>query len=652
MGEVSKVQTPPPIDPATYRKNHAAIIGAFPELASELPPPGTEAAAAGGKGDGGSTGCELVRARNGSPTLRVDGTMVHSAYDPQREARRLVDTPEVRDARCVAFYGTGLGYHIVAAAELNHDAQLLVIEPDVDLFVLCLCVQDLSKLLVSGRASVALGAGPESVISLLGSFPSSELAIVKVKALYQHHAEYWERLDVSIASLAQRDETNAATLARFGRRWTKNLIRNLPTPLTAATVDLFEDAFADLPVLLAAAGPGLHEVSPNLTALRDRCVVVAVDTALPYLLQTGIDPDFVVVVDPQYWNSRHLDYCGRSKSIVISESATYPRSLRLLSGPKAFGGSLFPLGKYLEEKVSPRSKLGAGGSVSTSAWDFAKQLGASAVYCAGLDLGFPGYRTHVPGSLYERYFNLRASRLAPAETGQFSFLYSGHVTYKEAADGGTVPSDARMAVYVFWFQMQLAAADAPPTYTLSEHSLAVAGMHHVAPKSACALPVRRGEIDAIMTRLRGSLVPTPPRLPASQPAIPPQSVTDALDSASQALRRIGDFARDGLQLVEQADAIVGGLSTDAFDKELVDILGALDQIDYRIASDEIRHIAAFLASTAIREVAKPLNSSPNTPTEGSDRERSRAALARSRRLYEALVSSVEDHLVLLAEARV
>ncbi len=662
------------IDPATYRANYAALEAAFPELIDDLPMPGTEAALDGSLGEGGASEYECIDARNGSPTLRLRGVMVHSAYDPEREAKRIVDTPDLHDALCIAFYGCGYGYHIAAAAAINPDAQLLVIEPDAELFVLCLRMQNLSRLIASGRVSVALGAGPEAVIALLGSFSSSELAIVRIKALYHCRPDYWDALDQAFMSLARRDETNAATLARFGRRWTKNLIRNLPAPLTAPTVEAFQRAFAGVPVLLAAAGPGLHEVAEHLEALYRRCVLVAVDTALPYLLERGVDPDFVVVVDPQYWNSRHLDYCGASNSVVITESSTYPRSLRLLSGVKAFAGSLFPLGKYLEERVAPRSKLGAGGSVATSAWDFAKQIGASTVYCAGLDLGFPGYQTHVPGSLYERYFRLRASRTLPMETGQFSFFYSGQVTYKKSASGRAVPTDARMAVYVFWFQMQLAAGDAPPTFTLSENSLAVPGMRYVSPPELDDLPDRRDEINRTVSSLRAQVraqvrakakdtpkAAKPTKAPTAKEATRDRagSIFQALYSAKRALERIGGLARDGLRLVGVAEDIAAGRhvstapeldSGAAFGGEpgnktadMHAILTALDRVDTQIARDETRHIAAFLASAAIHDVASPSASQDGTAD-------TTKVLARSRQLYQALVSSVEDHLILLAHA--
>lgn len=89
--------------------------------------------------------------RTGSPTLRAGGIQMHSRYNPEEEARRLVDSAKLEEGRPVLVLGCGLGYHVLELIARGHD--VIVIEPEPGIL----------KLAVDGPlagAACAIGAGP------------------------------------------------------------------------------------------------------------------------------------------------------------------------------------------------------------------------------------------------------------------------------------------------------------------------------------------------------------------------------------------------------------------------------------------------------------------------------------------------------------
>jgi spore maturation protein CgeB len=71
--------------------------------------------------------CEVLPARSGVPTLRVNGIFLHSRYDPEQEAARLIDSAGL-DPQCpVAVAGMGLGYHVAELVRRGHEVH--VVEP-------------------------------------------------------------------------------------------------------------------------------------------------------------------------------------------------------------------------------------------------------------------------------------------------------------------------------------------------------------------------------------------------------------------------------------------------------------------------------------------------------------------------------------------
>jgi hypothetical protein len=259
-----------------------------------------------------------------------------------------------------------------------------------------------------------------------------------------------------------------------------------------------EGRFSGLPALVLAAGPSLDEALPRLQELKERCLLIAVDTSLRSLLREGIEPDFLVVVDPQYWNWRHLEGLSSPSSLLVSESASWPAVFRFGCRAAFLCSSLFPLGRAIEARTGAKGKLGAGGSVTTTAWDLGRLLGAAPLYMAGLDLGFPRGATHARASLFEQRAISGGRRLAPAETSHAAALFSGGPMWAPANDGGKIRTDKRMTLYSWWFESRLCHAEAPRTLNLSSHGLAIPGMGLASLDEILALPPRRAEIDAIL----------------------------------------------------------------------------------------------------------------------------------------------------------
>jgi hypothetical protein len=309
-----------------------------------------------------------------------------------------------------------------------------------------------------------------------------------------------------------RDDVNAATLKRFAVRWNRNLLRNMSAIRDLPGISRLEGLAAQsaaqetpLPVFLAAAGPGLDITRPLLAEIHKRCIIVAVDTSLRFLLMNGVDPDFTLVVDPQYWNSRHLDCVSRLPrkastqrvlTRLIVEPAAYPSVFRLPCKGIYLCSPQLPQGKLIEQRVDPKGTLGAGGSVATAAWDFSRMLGAREIWIAGLDLAFPGLKTHYRGALFEEKVLAESGRLRPVETWLVHALRDGIPFTAAALSGGEVLTDRRLSLYAAWFENNFRQHPFIRNYSLSPGGLAISGLEPAEPAAFLALPERRAEIDS------------------------------------------------------------------------------------------------------------------------------------------------------------
>ena len=96
----------------------------------------------------------LERARNGLMTVKKEGVLLHSTYDPGKEAAAWVSSAATGTPRTICVLGCGLGYHLRELADAGFRGAF--IEPDPVLFRLTLEHQDLSAVLARFRPLVGI----------------------------------------------------------------------------------------------------------------------------------------------------------------------------------------------------------------------------------------------------------------------------------------------------------------------------------------------------------------------------------------------------------------------------------------------------------------------------------------------------------------
>jgi hypothetical protein len=263
--------------------------------------------------------------------------------------------------------------------------------------------------------------------------------------------------------------------------------------------------------------------------------------------------------------------------------------------------------------------------VATTAWDFARLLGPPSIWLAGLDLGFPGLRTHFRGAVFEERALAEGYRLLPAETRSLRALRDGRPFLAPAAGSGQVLTDRRLSLYAAWFEERFRMYPHIRNRSFSPGGLAIAGMEGAEPEELLALPPRRAEIRRVLegafARAEGDF-----RVPEARMRRE-AAYGAALEALVRGLEAIRDLAEEARGIAEGAlRAGAGGVPPE------------LEEINARISSSEVKDVAGFLFPP-VSELEAVLESPPADP-------RSRH-LELSAKLYRALGESAEYNLSML-----
>jgi hypothetical protein len=436
----------------------------------------------------------LIETKNGSITIRENGILLHSAYNPIAEAEKIAAAliePEAPPNTLLVFYGFGLGYLPNAAAKQFPDSPFVLIEPDVRRFALALSVLDWEAVFSHRICVLLIGASEQTVLGTLESKLFGENALANavfadIPALQAHAADYFSALKEIIRRNIQKQRINRNTSDKFGALWRRNTARNMDVCSHLDGVHKFAGKAQGLSACVFAAGPSLEQLLPLLPEIKKRCILICVDTALRSCLRAGVEPDFIVLADAQFWNARHLDGLRSPSSVLVTEVAVYPTVMRFVCKETVLFDSAYPAGKEFEKRFGSKGALGTGGSVATTAWDFARFLGCREIFLAALDLGFPHKRSHARGSTFESQSHRESSRLAPAETFGARALIAAKSVPCTDSNGNPVLSDERLRLYAWWFESKVAEFPQVKTWSLTAESRAIPGVEFFAPEKLLA----------------------------------------------------------------------------------------------------------------------------------------------------------------------
>ncbi len=591
--------------------------GRFPELADRV-------------GAAKELELEPLIAASGEPSARIpDGLLLHSGRDPRAEARRLVRAVLGSAVDTLVLLGLGLGYAAEACLE-SEVPRLIACEADPGALAAAFRLRDFSRLLADERLGFVVGGEPEALISALELSGGSRASVLEIKAATSTDPSWFERARRAAERWNAKGEVNENTLRRFGKLWVRNLARNLYRAAESPGVETLAGLFEGIPALVLAAGPSLDTILPYIKDISTRALVLCVDTALRSLLRYGPEPDFLVVVDPQYWNWRHLAGLSAPSSFLVSETTTWPAVFRASRRGAFLCGSLFPLGRRIEAFAGGKGHLGAGGSVATSAWDLGRIMGCSPLWMAGLDLGYPDGQTHAKASLFEQRALASGNRLEPASSSQAAALVGLPCFEVASLEGGRLRTDERMALYAWWFESRFARPGSPPTFSLSPGALAVPGLGLGSLEELLAGPDRRAEIEAALGRAeemagaRADAAGPDGRLGRSGVAEGLLSLRAQLESIAREAEAATAAAREGRKTFASGGDVRSCLAT-------------LDKTDSLLLDIEARDIAGFLLPP-LRELV------------GREARDLGESFERSELIYRELAQSARYHLEVLSAA--
>jgi hypothetical protein len=331
--------------------------------------------------------------------------------------------------------GLGGGYYAQAALERKDIHRIILVEYGIHGIAELLASKEYISIFQDPRFNFMVDPDPEILEAfILETYQPAlygGIRTIPLRTRTELDPFNFGRAGESVKNAINRLAGDYSTQAYFGTRWFSNIIRNLFRA---------EKPERPLPPVrraaVCAAGPSLDMQLPRLEKTRKSRFVIAVDTALPALLEWNIKPDAAVSIDCQHISYFHFT-AGLPGDIPLFLDLASPPLLASLTGnPRFFSGG-HPLTRYISRYWRPFPCIDASGAnVTYAALSLAEYFGAEEIELYGADFSYPMGKTYARGTYIYPYFETRQTRLNPQEAQNSDFLYRNSPLSKKDGAGG------------------------------------------------------------------------------------------------------------------------------------------------------------------------------------------------------------------------
>ena len=354
-------------------------------------------------------------------TLRYENILLHSSYDPEKEALRFAD--KINPGARVCLYGFGLGYHLnTILKKIGPDGCLLAIELNLEILAAALQLRDLTEILEDQRFRLIYGTDEikvsheiNSEMGLISKGQSDSLEVL-------FHAPSFKCIPSNFPSL-----TNALEVLLLDRRF-PSIFRNLEEEnyslnkkvvIDSPGINTLKDSYQGKPGILVSAGPSLDLILPHLHRIQKEFLIVCVDTAFPILINNNIPPDYVISLDPQLDSTEHFIGYKSGKTKLVFMPTSNHNVMKIFNGERyVVFKEKHNVSKDSKSSMTEKGITKAGGSVSCLGLDMLIHFGCDPIFLAGQDCAFSGNRYYSSHSQFNQKLQSSITRMTPLENLQ------------------------------------------------------------------------------------------------------------------------------------------------------------------------------------------------------------------------------------------
>ncbi len=334
-------------------------------------------------------------------------------------------------------------------------------------------IEDFHKFLLTPNCHIFTKKNMDLLFHYLNSLNLENVRsyiLIKSSSFLTKINSFYLEIEEKIYSLLKSNFSSLLTQFEFEKLWFTNIFCNLHffrKDHPFLFLNFYKNSLKNLPFVIIGAGPSLRYSKKILFTLKNKAFLLATDTSLKPLLRMGIIPDGVHILDAQIFSYFHFRNINLKHILLFADVVVHPKLLLYL---KPLGWIFSSTVKYkithdgnikeeklfgmnlLENLFGSIAGLQSGGSVSTSAFEIARFLGAKTIFLIGMDLAWTKRQMHcVHTHHYEKWY-AQIHRILSLEMINEMLLQKRIISKIKGIRNTYTYGDAVLNLYRDWFE--------------------------------------------------------------------------------------------------------------------------------------------------------------------------------------------------------
>ncbi len=312
-------------------------------------------------------------------------------YGKEIDEALLDNISNINSETLIIVFGIGNGEYIEKTLNrIGKFNRLFIIEPDIDKIYNFLNLERFEEIVEDPRLYIYLYKEKWELWDWLsGIIDEKQFNNIKLVTYSNYDKNYPKiLLDVlkTIKNMLNKEWLNINTSKHLGMKFMKAYINNIKHILKSKPINELKGTMKGIPAVIVSGGPSLKKNIDKLKSFQDNVVIICGSRTLKPLLERGIKPDYICVLDTSdamYELTENISY---DNIPIVFQQSTNNKILDNHNGKKIFfKNNAFET--YINKIIDyPIDTLFIGGSVAHTSADLGIYLGCEPIIFIGQDL--------------------------------------------------------------------------------------------------------------------------------------------------------------------------------------------------------------------------------------------------------------------------
>ena len=360
-------------------------------------------------------------------SVKYNERFLYSKYNPEKNILQIVENISILPGTLILCFSPLLGYGINNLTQkLPNDCILLGCEIDEELFSItkefCSKLEETS----TGKFYLLSPSEVKKLPILLETQSKNYLQKRNIKRIIKIdfsagttlYPEFYSNLEITLQSIINQFWKNRITLVNFGRRYSRNLFKNLSSLKNSVPLSsLFKTVSKN--ILVLGTGESLEKTIEQIKNTYDLYFIIAVDASLPILKKYKIKADIVVCEESQIAIAKAFIGCKKYAEYSVAGLTSCHNTVCTSAKNNSWFIPIYENTNFLKrlENLELVPFIPPLGSVGLTATYLALNLRKDEtikVFVSGLDFSFSAGKTHANGAPANIALQSYSNRLSPA----------------------------------------------------------------------------------------------------------------------------------------------------------------------------------------------------------------------------------------------